>query len=184
MSTVVPGEELGVIEEYLPGDNVYVDDGKIRSLIVGIVNRDTIRHVVSVSPIRPSMLITPNSVIYGRVVSIPSERVAVVRITALARNPIVKLRNTITGVLPVTQAVGFRVGSVEELVGVGDVVKAKVLSKTPPYALTIREGDLGVVYSICPRCGSTMRRRGLDRLICPNCGSQSRRKLSMSEYWG
>jgi exosome complex component CSL4 len=183
---VVPGEELGVIEEYVPGSNVYVEEGRIRSSILGIVERDAKQHIINVNPIKsPGVVIPVNSVVYGRVVSIPSERVAVVRIGALGKGAVVtRLMNTTTGILPLAHAVGFRVSSIEEIVGVGDVVRARVISRAPPYTLTIRDRDLGVVYSICPRCGHAMRWRSADRLICPNCGATSRRKMSMSEYWG
>ncbi|WP_252900551.1 hypothetical protein [Vulcanisaeta sp. JCM 14467] len=46
---VVPGDVVGVAEEYLPGENVEVGaDGKLRAQVMGIVARNDKEHVVSV----------------------------------------------------------------------------------------------------------------------------------------
>lgn len=183
---VVPGEVLGVIEEFLPGNNVYIDEGgRLRALVLGTVIRDLRDHVIHVKRLRAtSMPLAVNTVVYGPVVHMPSDKVAVVKILAIENGGAkVMLKNRATGIIPITQVGEYRAASISDLLGIGDVVKARVVSRGPPYTLSIRGYELGVVHGLCPRCRSVMKRRYSDALQCPNCGALVKRKVCLVEYW-
>ncbi|HDD34017.1 MAG TPA: RNA-binding protein, partial [Thermofilaceae archaeon] len=53
---VLPGEELGVIEEFIPLRNTYVTNGVIRAKVVGALQADVLRHEVGVDEARRAIL--------------------------------------------------------------------------------------------------------------------------------
>ena len=183
---VAPGDVVGVAEEYLPGENVEVDaDGKLRAQVMGIVVRNDKEHVVSVKPIRSNnSLLKLNDIVYGKVVAIPNDRTVIVRIIGVDNNGSkVVLKDDVTGIIPPSQLLNGKPGSASEVLGIGDIVRARVISKDPPYTLTLRDAQLGVVYARCPRCGHVLKWKSNELLQCPNCGAVVRRKVSLVEYW-
>ncbi|WP_069806881.1 exosome complex RNA-binding protein Csl4 [Vulcanisaeta thermophila] len=182
---VMPGDVVGVAEEFLPGNNVDSDsDGKLRSTVMGTVVRDAKAHIVHVKPIKDAQLLSVNTVVYGRVVAIPNDRVVIVRITSVGSDGgLVELKNKFTGLIPLSQLTNGRVDGASRLVGIGDIVKARVISRGPPYILTMRDPQLGVVYGACPRCGGPMRLINYEQLRCTVCNYVTSKKVSMSEYW-
>jgi exosome complex component CSL4 len=48
---VVPGEEIGVIEEFLPGEGTYVDGNSVRSMMLGTAVLDVSEKRVRVYPL-------------------------------------------------------------------------------------------------------------------------------------
>lgn len=185
---VVPGDVVGIAEEYLPGgENVEVGvDGKLRAQVMGgVVIRNDKEHVISVKPIRGSnLLLRVNDVVYGKVVAIPNDRVVIVKIIGVENNGSrTVLKDDATGIIPPSQLLNGRNGSASEVLGIGDIVRARVISKDPPYTLTLRDAQLGVVYAKCPRCGHPLKWKSGELLQCPNCGAVVRRKVSLVEYW-
>lgn len=182
---VTPGDEVGVIEEFIPGNNVDVDsDGKLRSTIIGVVIRDAKAHIINIKPIKDTELLNVNAIVYGRVMAIPNDRVVIIKITSVSNDGnITELRNKFTGIIPPSQLSNSRIDSASRVVGIGDIIKARVISRGPPYTLTIRDPQLGVVYGVCPRCGGPMRMLNYDQLKCTVCGFVTSKKVSVSEYW-
>ncbi len=45
---VMPGDKLGIIEQYLPGDGTYDDNGDIKSAVLGNVRLNQKNKVISV----------------------------------------------------------------------------------------------------------------------------------------
>ena len=54
---VMPGDFLGIVEQYLPGEGTFDDNGTIKSSIFGNVNLDLKNKQVSVSPLTGSPVI-------------------------------------------------------------------------------------------------------------------------------
>ena len=171
----VPGDLLGIAEEFLAGPGAYEENYRVRAAVLGYVVRDTLGKVASVRPIRYPNLPTPGSVVVGVVTEVRDEY-ARVRIDAVGDKV---LQYPFTGILHIVQ-ITERVGStarIYDLVRLGDVVRAKVLSSRPPYILTAKEPKLGVVLASCSLCGATLRPSG-DKLVCPRCGNTERRKVA------
>lgn len=47
---VLPGDALGVTEEFVPAEWTFDDEGKIRSLVAGTVNLDNKNKRISITP--------------------------------------------------------------------------------------------------------------------------------------
>jgi exosome complex component CSL4 len=172
----VPGEELGVEEEYVPGDFTDLDgNGAIVSTVIGVPNYDVKAHEVKVNPIKPRLL-QQGSIVYGRVVS-STDKVAVVRIVAVLDKGKINRINA-TGFIYIVHAGDNRLNTVYDAVGIGDVIKARVISHGPPYHLSIRGLGLGVVEARCPHCRAILKFKGT-RAYCPNCGVSVRKKVAL-----
>ncbi|MGC8571026.1 MAG: exosome complex RNA-binding protein Csl4 [Caldivirga sp.] len=177
---VTPGEELGVEEEYLPGDNAYVDSGYVKSMVLGIAEWDRLNHVVNVKPLKLS-LIRPGQIVYGKVYYFPNDKVAMVRIFAVQQQDGVRRIQAETGILYVTYASEERLGTIYDAVGLGDLVKARVLSSKPPYHISLRGPLLGVVETKCPQCRTVIVPSSTtSKITCPVCGFVFRRKAAPS----
>lgn len=177
---VVPGDELGVIEEYAPACNVYVDElGVLRARVVGRPSLNAKRHEAGVVQVRE--------------VLIPRQGDAVQAVVAAMRDAVVhldiiynKTRGVhyavpFRGVLHISEVSDERVESMYSVFGYGDVVMAKVISSKPPYQLSTRGLDFGVVLARCPRCMTPLKKVGL-WLRCPNCRKNFRRKKVSRHY--
>ncbi len=181
---VLPGDELCVIEEFLPGRYAYADDrGIVRSSVVGLVKRDLKSHDIDVIPVRGKLLLSYGDVVYGKVVAMLNEKVAVVKICAIHgdNGKLVSLKYTYTGLLHISQISDQPISTIREVLGIGDVVRARIISRWgPPYLISIKSQNLGVIYAICPTCHVEARRR--NRFFqCPSCGQVLKRKVPITD---
>jgi exosome complex component CSL4 len=175
---VVPGDKLGVIEEFEPGPGTYVEKGMIYSLATGRALLDFLNKKVSVYP-GTSMSGVPKvgSVVTGQVQEVQSKQ-ANVRIYQV-RDRV--LNGFFTGLLHISDVSPRYVESMYDVCKAGDIIRAKVVSdKNRVYHLSTNDKDLGVVYAFCSRCGNVLSFRRM-RMRCEVCDNAERRKTA-SDY--
>ncbi|MDI6805594.1 MAG: exosome complex RNA-binding protein Csl4 [Candidatus Bathyarchaeia archaeon] len=173
---VLPGERLGVIEEFIPDAGTYVMGGIIHSKIVGRALLDFLNKRVSVYPLIPKARIPKvGSVVLGQVSYVQTEN-AGVRIFKIGNNP---LSGFFSGILHVSDVQQTYVKSMFDVCKPGDIIRAKVISeKNRVYHLYTKDRELGVVYAFCSRCGYMLE---LKRYImrCARCGKIEKRKIAL-----
>jgi len=172
---VPPGEQLGVIEEFIPGSGTYVEDGGIYSSEAGILELDPRRREIFITPSthRPQIPKVGDTIL-GEVVS-TSDKTLSVRIDQINGE---ETNAGLQGVMHVSDIARGYVKSVNDAFRVGDIVRAIVIStKNREYHLSTEEDRLGVVKATCIYCGHslTLSRR---TLRCSNCGEIGRRKIT------
>lgn len=173
-----PGEAICVIEEFLPGNWVYEDDGIVRAAVVGKVIPDLRLRTVNLKPhVKIPQLPTKGDVVYG-IVTVLHDELAIIKIFASESGR--KYINPFTGTIHITQVQESYVKNFYEVLAVGDIIKAKVLNNSTPYSAAIKEQKLGVVMAYCTICGSPMRKHQSDTLKCSKCGNVEKRKLSVN----
>jgi exosome complex component CSL4 len=172
---VVPGDSLGVIEEFTSGPGTYVEDGVIHSKITGCTLLDILNKQVSVYPlIEAATVPLVGSVVIGVVSEVKSKN-AVLNIFQIGDKP---LSGFFKGLLHIS---GVSHGYVDNMFNVcksGDIMKARVISTANrSFFLSTADKDLGVTHSLCSLCGSDLEpeNRGL---TCVKCGNIERRKIS------
>ena len=175
---VVPGDRLGVIEEFIPDVGTYVQDGVIYSKVIGRVLIDLTHRHVSVHQLAHGAR-TPvtGSTVMGQVSNAQNET-AGVRIFEISDE---EVSGVFTGILHVSDVQMRYVDSMFDICKAGDIVRAKVISeKNRTYHLSTKDRNLGVVYAFCSNCGMLLepRRQGMH---CPRCGRLERRKTA-SDY--
>ncbi|HDI00976.1 MAG TPA: RNA-binding protein [Candidatus Bathyarchaeota archaeon] len=178
---VVPGEKIGVIEEFLPGPGIYVDGGDLRAANVGFLLLNLAERKMSV--FRPTRLKgaactpRPGSIVIGETVS-TQLTYCLIRIWMVGPR---HLPGFFTGLLHISN-VGLRVKNMFNVARPGDVVRARVIStKNRIRHLSIANKKLGVIYAFCSQCGELLRARPDKKLVCDACGSIELRKLA-SDY--
>jgi exosome complex component CSL4 len=175
---VVPGEEIGVIEEFLPGEGTYVDGNSVRSMMLGTAVLDVSEKRVRVYPLikRGPLAIERDDVVLGEVVGMKKD-IAVVLIRKIEGKNLV-LNKPLHGVLHISQVSDKFVEFLFDMIRVTDILRAKVINSRPPYQLSIKERGLGVVAAFCPNCQTPMIIKNR-KLYCPKCRVQEERKLSV-----
>ncbi|MEM0376433.1 MAG: exosome complex RNA-binding protein Csl4 [Thermofilum sp.] len=179
---VTPGENLGYEEEFSAGENAYVhsESGLVRSKILGYLLRDWNARVLKVKPVKKiKYLMDKGDIVHASVVGFKDTVVIVNIFFNESKNVFVPAQST--GIILASRISGWRVKLYKEVFGYGDIVRAVVVERGgPPYSLSTKGREFGVILAKCPKCSSTLVKRG-PALICPNCKTRAKRKVS-SKY--
>jgi exosome complex component CSL4 len=172
---VVPGERLGVIEEFIPDSGTYVKDGVIYSKIVGRALIDLLNKRVSVYPLVNGELIPKvSSIVVGQIGNAQSDNV-LVKIFKIENK---RLSGEFSGILHVSDVSDRYIDQMSDVCKPGDIVRAKVISgKNRVFHLTTNDKNLGIVYAFCSRCGNLLEPQRYE-LHCPKCGNTENRKMA------
>jgi exosome complex component CSL4 len=172
---VVPGERLGVIEEFIPDAGTYVKDGVIYSKIIGRALLDLLNKRVSVYPLTNGELIPKvSSTIVGQIGNAQSDNV-LVRILKIENK---RLSGEFGGILHISDVSDRYIDSMNDVCKPGDIVRAKVISsKNRIFHLSTNDKNLGIVYAFCSRCGTLLEPQRYE-LHCPKCGNVENRKIA------
>jgi len=173
---VLPGERLGVIEEFIPDSGTYVKDGVIYSKIVGRALMDLLNKRVSVYPVvNGAMVPKVGTVVTGQVGNAQSDNV-LVRIFKVGSK---KISGVFTGILHVSDVSDRYINSMNEVCKPGDIIRAKVISeKNQIYHLATQDKNLGALYAFCSRCGNLLELQRYE-MRCTKCGNIEKRKTTM-----
>jgi len=172
---VVPGDKLGVIEEFEPGPGTYVEESTIYSLATGRALMDLLNKKVSVYPgTQISGVPKVGSIVVGQVSEIQNKQ-ATVRIFQVG-NRIVS--GFFSGLLHISDVSPRYVESMYDVCKAGDIIRAEVISdKNRVFHLSTNDKDLGVVYAFCSRCGHVLS-LGRMRMRCTECDNIEHRKTA------
>jgi exosome complex component CSL4 len=172
---VVPGDRLGVIEEFTSGPGTYVKEGIIHSKVTGRTLLDMLNKQVSVYPIVQTVSVPQvGSIVTGLVLEVRNKN-AVLRIFQIGDK---MLSGFFKGMLHISGVSHGYVDNMYNVCKAGDIMRAKVIStENRSVFLSTADKDLGVVYALCSRCGQTLQpgNRGMG---CSKCGNVERRKTS------
>ena len=172
---VVPGERLGVIEEFIPDSGTYVKDGVIYSKIVGRALLDLLNKRVSVYPLVNGELVPKtSSTVVGQIGNAQSDNV-LVRIFKIENKG---MSGEFSGILHISDVSDRYVDSMNDVCKPGDIVRAKVISgKNRIFHLSTNDKNLGILYAFCSKCGTLLEPQRYE-LHCPKCGNIENRKMA------
>jgi len=173
---VLPGERLGVIEEFTPDTGTYVKDGIIHAGVIGHALVDLANKRVSVHPlVHEARVPKVGNTVMGQVSNAQTEN-ASVRIFKIDDKP---LSGSFSGVLHVSDVQLSYVESMFSVCKPGDIIRAKVISeKNQVSHLSTKDKSLGVVYALCSQCGYTLELKR-QTMYCPRCGNTEKRKTAL-----
>jgi len=175
---VLPGERLGVIEEFIPDVGTYVREGVIYSGVTGRALLDFSNKRVSVYPlIQGAKVPKVGSIVLGQVSTVQTQN-ASLRIFKIEDKP---LSGIFSGILHISDAHLRYVESMFDVCKPSDIMRAKVISeKNRTYHLSSQDKNLGVVYAFCSHCGHALELKR-QSLYCSHCGRIEKRKAA-SDY--
>ena len=178
----MPGTYLGAEEEYLPGENAYVDsEGNVFSDSVGVPSFDQKQHTVSVLKDKQVKILEEGTIILGTV-SLVKDNVVLVDMKHAEKDSKKMNIHMSMGVIAVFNAASGYVKTLTTLFKIGDIVKVRVaLVNRHTIELETRSApELGVIKGFCTRCRKPLKL--FDQFLkCGSCSNEEQRKLS-TEY--
>ncbi len=173
---VVPGESLGVIEEFTPGQGTFVEQGKIYAQVSGRMLLDLQNKTVSIySLVEGAKVPKTGSTVTGQVSSLQS-KAATIRIFRIGKD---HLSGVFSGLLYISDVSPSYIDSINDACKTGDIIRAKVISeKNRVFHLSTKENNLGVLYAFCSQCGNMLQPKK-HRMQCPNCGRIEKRRTAI-----
>lgn len=175
---VVPGEELCVAEEFMPGPGTYETGGVVYSQLTGDRVVDLRSRTVRVVPkARTPIMPTDGSTVIGEVSNVHDKN-AIVSIFKVDSQI---LGRPFTGILHISSSSPRYERKMGDVCKAGDMIKAKVINeKNRIPELTTAGRGLGVIKGYCSRCGGVLVFANR-RLQCRECGNVEHRRLA-DEY--
>lgn len=175
---VVPGDRLGVIEEFFPGNGTYVEDGTVYAHSAGHAEIDLKNKTVSISPhTRTPPVPERGDTVLAQVMDI-QEKNLTLRIFRIGETWI---STPFSGLMHVSDVREGFVRTISDSFRVGDIIRARVISTANKRVHLSTEGErLGVVYAHCTHCGQLLVMRG-NSLYCQACRRFRNRKTA-SDY--
>ncbi len=180
---VVPGELLGVAEEYEAGPGTYVDEeGFIRAAVPGVARYDSRSRSVRVDPVKRPRLPGVGSEVVGVVTSVRHDVVVLDLIGEVRLQPVPRFLyefpSRLSGAITIANIAEEYVKDINDYYRVGDIVLARTLNGSTPYHLTTVQPQYGVIYAYCSRCGNLLEPVNNRTMKCPACGHVEKRKVS------
>lgn len=176
---VFPGEEIGVAEEFLPGNGAYEENGIIYASLFGKVKRDYKSRTISVEALTKKIPeLKEGDIIIGVVEDI-KQQVAIVDIVKKKGEKRSLVGNLKGGIHISNIKQGFVENILNEL-SIGDIIYAKVINtQNNLIYLSTVDKELGVVKAFCKTCRSTLKLMG-NKLKCMECEKYENRKYSVN----
>lgn len=171
----VPGDFLGVAEEFAPGSATFEDEqGRIYASAFGSKQEDPRARSVGVSPRKLARPLAPGDLVYARVTDL-YESMARLEFAAVPAKHVYPAGSG-SAFMRISEMERGYVERLRDAISTGDIVRARVVDIKPlGIYLTMKEGDLGVVRAFCSRDRSAMAPQGRT-FVCPECGRREGRK--------
>jgi exosome complex component CSL4 len=172
---VLPGDRLGVVEEFLPGVGTYEEEGTIYANFTGTANIDLRNKRVTVVPLTRVPELPKEGATVLASVTHTQEKIASVSIWKINGKLV---QNPFTAVLNISSSSPRYERNMSDVCKAGDILLARVIDMANriPQLTTAGRG-LGVVKAFCSKCGAVLEFTSR-RLQCPSCGNTERRRLA------
>jgi len=171
----LPGEEVGTVEEFIPGFGTFDDNGVIRASLSGTVKVNTERRTVSIDPRNEPLTLRKGMELFC-VVRDSKDNGAMVDIAQVIGNPR-GIAGSHDGLIHVSMIDNRFINHPKDEFKVGDIVRAKVVQSYPSVRLATDAPHYGVVRALCTECRGKLRRKG-EELQCEVCERVEHRKFS------
>jgi len=162
---VIPGDKIAVIEEFLPDENCFEEDGSIIAEVIGEVVIDSKSHKIGVKPFKDHFSLNKGDVGFGRVEFV-KKQVASVDIHKIND---VNIAKPINSILHVSEASRRFVRNMYEVTRPGDWIRFRITRAEKPIYISFIGEDLGVVIALCNHCGHELHFFRRNSLKCSNC---------------
>ncbi len=176
---VLPGDKLGVVEEFQPGEGTYEEEGNVLAAQMGQPRLDGVNHRVTVhSPPNKGLLIPKKGdVVVAQVVDQRKDLVFV-KILGIEGHQFFSV--PFNGMLHIAQTGSERFDAMRDVACVGDVMRGQIINDWTPRELNIGLREYGIIRAYCSNCGETLR-LAARFLWCPICRNREHRKIA-SDY--
>jgi exosome complex component CSL4 len=173
---LLPGDEICVIEEALPGEGTAITDDQVFATITGNVFFDRKKRIVSIFPkVKKPVVPSKGDVIIGQAQSVSKHMVS------LGVNYVngEKTIPAYSALMHISQCSRDYLDSMYDAYKEGDILRGKIVdAHTIPFQFTTKYNELGVIFALCSKCGERLRYLKRGYLKCDNCGNVEKRKIA------
>ncbi len=177
----VPGDRIGVVEEFVPGQGTYEREGIIYSELVGQVHKDKLNKTITVTQTSHQPIIPREGSTVIGVVTRYQERMASVNLLVIddrTSDP------PFGAILHISDTSGKFERAMNDVCKTGDIIKAKVISMKNKVPMLSTQGvEMGVIKAFCSQCGDPLELKS-NILICNTCNRRERRKVASTYEQG
>jgi len=167
-NSVLPGDEIAVIEEYEAGSNACDDGHVVRATVIGETETDKKERLVSVKKHKPISVPEKGDIVIGTVEAVMGSMIAVL-INYINSKPVKAQVECICATRSIRK---------KNVALVKDLVKLKIIGHlNGAIHATMQDPELGVLFTKCRKCGMDVKPLR-DIVKCVECGWTDDRKLS------
>ena len=167
-NSVLPGDEIAVIEEYEAGSNACADERVVRATVIGETETDQKKRLVNVKNYKTTSIPEKGDIIIGTVEAVMGSMIAVL-INYINSKPVKSQVECICATRSLRK---------KNVALVKDLVKLKIIGHlNGAIHASIQEPELGVLFTKCRKCGMNVKPLR-DIIKCVECGWTDDRKLS------
>ncbi len=176
---VVPGDVLGVSEEFISGEGTYEEKGKVLASMTGIVLIDFKEKVISIFPkTNTPPILKEKDVVIGKAIEI-RDQLALVDVSRLKGREDREIPVPTLAGIHISQVKDAYVNTLIEEFRPGDIISASVINAGKlPLQLSTVQDNLGVIKAYCSKCKVPMIKKDKRSLVCPQCKNIETRKMS------
>ena len=176
---VFPGDEIGVAEEFIPGNGAYEENGIIYASLFGKVKRDYKSRTISIEALTKKIPELKEGDIVIGVIEDIKQQVAIVDIVK-KKGEKRSLVGDLKGGIHISNIKRGFVENILNELSIGDIIYAKVINtQNNLIYLSTVDKELGVVKAFCKTCGSTLKLIG-NKLKCIECDKFENRKYAIN----
>jgi len=173
---VMPGEQLSTVEELLPGEGTFEEDGVIRAARLGYYIIDQKHRSAQVKPITSvPVVVNKGDTVLARVAMVKSSMIITDVIHVIGKDRSVSGETDST--IHVKEIAQGYIKDASSEYKVQDIVRAKVIQTTPSLQLSTKERHLGSIMALCSKCRHPLIKKG-NQLECNNCGNREHRRIA------
>lgn len=177
--TALPGDVVGIAEEFKAGNNTYKRGGKIIATTTGIIRENRKTRIVSVIPATSTPpTIKVGDTVIGKVFRV-KDSVILLDIATKKGAGDRKILTSDFGEIHVSNISSAYIKDTRREYSQFDIVKAKVID-ADTMRLSTADNDCGVLKALCSNCLAQLNLVD-KKLGCPVCGNIETRKIS-SDY--
>ena len=175
----LPGDVVGITEEFKAGTNTYKRGGNIIATTTGTIRENHKKMVISVIPATSTPpIINIGDIVIGKVFRVKDS----VILLEVDTKKGAESRNLLTidfGEIHVSNISNSYIKDTRNEFSQFDIVKAKVIDANS-MRLSTADDDCGVLKALCSKCLTALNLMD-KKLGCPSCGNMETRKIS-SKY--
>jgi len=176
--TVVPGDQLCVIEELSPGFGTYEKEGIVFAATAGYVEmdlKDRSMNVVGLNGHLRLPLPVKGDILIGEVTNAYEQRAEILFVKRNGED----FHSGLLGEVHISNVTRRYVKSMHDVLKPGDIVRAVALNTHEiPVRVSLVGPDLGVLVGSCSKCGNKLTLTTYNNLICLRCENRETREVA------
>jgi len=173
--SVLPGEEVAVVEEFIPGEGTYEENGRIFSALLGELELDHEEKIAKVVAKNPPVTLKIGENVFCEVTDVRTS-MAICEVVAVEGEERTVAGDT-NGTIHISKVSSEYTQEVGRELRPSDIIRAKIIQVKPSIQLSTVGPHLGVVRALCKRCRAPLKRKGKG-LYCETCDRTEYRKTS------